>query len=343
MATEKITDDIKPDTRIVLIIGAGIHCAAKVKSPRGEKFLQNLASWSGIQNGFHNGGLIGQTLAWELNALANQATDDQAAKRLEEEQGALAQRLQRDAESVFLFDWRPPEALHELLLSGVVTDVISLNVDLVLEHWLANKLSIELPEAHHRNTKEPTNKGNLNSIRAREFKKPVSGEGVRFWYPHGDVSKPSSLQFGLSDYAKSLNWMKIAREKFKASERSDWEGQKFVTWLDPLLSTRQVLILGASLDPADWDLWFALLCRWRNFARHETADWYPVTKILSSTSDKRHNHVPLGYVERLESETYNSAWQCLLDWVMAQGVKGLGKTHDRESVRIEQPAELLCS
>lgn len=56
MAIEKITDGIKLDTRIVLIIGAGVHRAAKVKSARGEGARKNLASWSGVQKGFDNGG-----------------------------------------------------------------------------------------------------------------------------------------------------------------------------------------------------------------------------------------------------------------------------------------------
>lgn len=326
MAIEKNTDGIKLDTRIVLIIGAGVHRAAKVKSPRGEAALQNLASWSGLQNGFHNGSQLGHTLAWELNALANQDTDKQASGRLEKAQGVLARQLEEDAKRVLSFGWQPPEALKLLLLSGIVSDVISLNVDLVLERWFAKDLNLALPAVRHRNSSQKS-KNNQNSDRVREFKKQYSTEMVTFWYPHGDLSKPTSLQFGLSDYAKAINWMEHARSKFKEREKSSEEANNLLTWLDPLLSKRQVLVLGASLDPAEWDLWFALLCRWRNFARHETADWYPLTKILSSTNDISHNHLPLGYVERIEGENYNSAWQYLLDWVMAQGFKGLGKNH----------------
>lgn len=312
MAPETIADDIKPDSRIVLIIGAGVHHAAKVKSPRGKGALQNLASWSGLQNGFHNGGQMGQTLAWELNALANQATDDQAAQRLEEEQVELAQRLERAADRVLSYDWQPPEALKDLLLSGMVTDVISLNVDLVLENWLAKKLKIKLPAVQHQNGEAKSKKHSQNSGRSREFKKRGATDGVTFWYPHGDVTKPSSLQFCLSDYAKALHWMDAARDKFKADEKKAEQPESFETWFAPLLSKRQVLILGASLDPAEWDLWFALLCRWRNFARYETADWYPVTRILTCTSDTKHNQLPFGYIERIEGETYDAAWQSLL-------------------------------
>lgn len=309
MAPNPTDDEIKPDARIVLILGAGVHRAAKLKSPRGQVSLQNLASWSGIQNGFYYGYQLGQTLAWELNALANQATDEQSAQRLKEEQLALAQRLDRDSKRLLRFDWQPPEALHELLMSGAVTDVISLNVDLVLEQWLANALKIKRPTVHRRNGEERSNKGNQNSDRAREFKKLGTEEGIRFWYPHGDVSKPSSLQFGLSDYAKALNWMSLARSKYKAREKNKGKLEKYLTWLDPLLSKRQVLILGASLDPAEWDVWYALLCRWRNFAQFEDEDWYPVTRILSIKGG--HIHLPQGYIERIEGCTYDESWALL--------------------------------
>ena len=80
------------------------------------------------------------------------------------------------------------------------------------------------------------------------------------------------------------------------------------TWLDPLLSKKTLWVLGASLDQSEWDLWFALLCRCRNFARFQTEDWYPETLVLSRRGEAKHAHLPQGYVERLERETFREAW-----------------------------------
>ena len=73
----------------------------------------------------------------------------------------------------------------------------------------------------------------------------------------------------MSDYAKAINWVDKARANFKARELKN-EARPFQTWLDPFLSKQQIIFLGTSLDKAEWDIWFALLCRFRNFARFET-------------------------------------------------------------------------
>ena len=60
----------------------------------------------------------------------------------------MAHNLKNLGDKVLKFNWQPPLALDKLLMSGKVTDVISLNVDLVLECWLASKLKKKIPIAH---------------------------------------------------------------------------------------------------------------------------------------------------------------------------------------------------
>lgn len=302
----KTTEPIQKDAHIVLVLGAGIHNAASTKNARGNAIAQQLANWDGVQDGLHKGNLLGQTLAWELNGLDGHVDDDQqAADRLKARQRKLAKKLRFLAQRAQAFNWQPPKALQGLLQSGRVTDVISLNVDLVLEHWIQMTFNSRLL---------PRVQGSQNAHRRRVFK--IGGDLITFWYPHGDIDSPTNLQFSLSHYAKSLDWMESARKTYKEREKIG-KDEEFETWLDPILSKRQLLVLGASLDPSEWDLWFALLCRWRNFARRDAEDWYPGTWVLTRKNESKHQHLPKGYVERLECDSYPESWQALLNVVQS--------------------------
>lgn len=318
----------KPDESIVLIIGAGIHASARMSGVRGREITKSLASWSELLHGTYQGSVYGHSLAWELNALSNHDIDDQAAKRIKKDKKELATRLKNLAKKALSNNWQPPLALENLLTSGKVTDVISLNVDLVLETWLVNNLHTKtsnqkpsdkaVPEPEVTvTTKEPNLKrGEHNKNRQRQFTITIKNEShtIRFWYPHGDSQSFNSLQFSLDDYAASLGWMDRARRDFKGNEKKANYIDKnicFKTWLDPFLTKKTMLILGASLDKAEWDIWRAMLYRFRNFARHEHKDWYPITKIL--TCKDHHSHVPDSYIEKIEGCYYEEAWGKLLN------------------------------
>lgn len=257
--------------------------------------------------------------------MSNYSNEDQAAERIRQDKQKLAIRLEYLANQVDAHKWKPPLALEELLLSGKVKDVISLNVDLVLEKWLVNydsnnvasnkkRPSKKIPKACNASTVEgkvKNNQGELNRSRQRQFTIKVNEEehSITFWYPHGDSQNYESLQFSMNDYAASLGWMDQARQAFKQRERAEnfcYENLSFETWLDPFLTKKQILILGSSLDKAEWDIWGALLYRFRNFTRHEVEDWYPTTKIL--TCKDHHAHVPDSYIEKIQGCTYEAAW-----------------------------------
>lgn len=294
-----VDEHIVKDSGIVLIIGAGIHSASTTKNSHGDLVLHQLASWDGVQDGCHDGNLLGQTLAWELNGLDDGDDVVQAAKRLKSRQILLAEKLCNLAQQAKSFGWKPPSALQLLLKSAHVTDVISLNVDLVLEHWLVDALNLEsMPCVHE----------GVDGKRRRVFQTNVGM--VTFWYPHGDIETPSTLQFSLSSYAKSMAWMEGARGVYKGREKQGAE-EAYDTWLDPLLSKKALWVLGASLDQSEWDIWYALLCRWHNFARFETEDWYPETLVLTRRGETKHAHLPQGYIKKMEHESYPDAWRDL--------------------------------
>lgn len=311
---------------VILIVGAGIHHAAGLKNERGRPYVKRLASWDGVQSGVFSGKDLGQTLAWELNALQRQDSVKIASLRLSEQQKELAKNLHNDSARARKFGWKPPLALQTLLTGGLVSDVISLNVDLVLESWLADQTGLSDPPRARsvvetmqkaksgridgKGTKPIKSEANKSRHRVFDFDRKITN--INFWYPHGDISKPSSLQFSLSDYAKSLQWMQNARSDFKVREKTG-DTLPFRTWLDPFMSKNKILILGASIDPAEWDIWFALLCRWRNFAKHEDKDWYPTTQRLGFKYED--TKLPDGYIEKIQGETYDESWGLLQEVV----------------------------
>ena len=277
----------KKDNRIVILLGAGLHKSCSVSTSNFRE--SSLASWSNLiaaRNDVFDE-KIGYTLLWELNALKQGSLDLKASERILVAQRQLAEHILQLADESIADNWVPPIELQELLFSGRVTDVISLNVDLVLERWLATKNGCALPSAN--NILSNGKKYGVNSSRNRVFH--INNTELRFWYPHGDIAKNSSLQFSLSDYGNSVKWMDRARANYKKQEKNGGD-ISFSTWLDPILSRRRLLVLGCSLDRSEWDIWFALLCRWRNFARYSEQDWYPDTSVLTVEDNTDHLHLP---------------------------------------------------
>lgn len=225
----KNTFTLNKDEKVILVIGAEIHHPARLKNERGRHYVKRLTSWDGIQSGLFSGKEFGQPLAWELNALQEQYPGEMASWRLSEQQKDLTNRLRINSARALKFGWAPPIALQMLINQNLVSDIISLNVDLILESWLADNYSLSGSQ-RVRCAVETGKKPNKFKISANRVK-PGKSEGnksrhqifnldsnissINFWYPHDDISDPSSLQFSLGDYAKSHHWMQNARTDFK--------------------------------------------------------------------------------------------------------------------------------
>jgi hypothetical protein len=312
------------EKRIVLLVGAGIHQDGAFRGFC-EDSSQHLGSWSGLVRGGFDPKALGNTLAWELNALEHECQQEQAAARIQAARKNLAEEIRRHGQKLAAHSWCPRAEFKQLLSSGMVTDVVSLNVDLVLEGWLARVLNIPLPRAKNKIDEDRAFQKSRrmqygpNASRRRFFQSSFEGisEGITFWYPHGDIEKPSSLQFSLSDYGKSLVWMEKARSRFKKNEAISDSEPTFKTWLDPLMSRRKLLLIGTSLDRAEWDIWLALLFRWRNFSRFRNEIWYPDTAILTTKNNHQYRHIPhdpklLTRIE--EDEDWNNSWSLISRW-----------------------------
>lgn len=170
--------------------------------------------------------------------------------------------------------WTP---LGAILRSRHVTDIISLNADLTVERLLRERPAGPLPRADLR---EPAAAGSPAGrpflSRCRTFQVPAGALPAatrRVWHPHGDRSLRDSLVFGLWRYEQALRALSEARGHFKRDERQ--HGYDALAcrirdeprnWLELIIS-RPLLFLGTSFDAAEWDLWYALISRWRNYRK----------------------------------------------------------------------------
>lgn len=142
-----------------------------------------------------------------------------------------------------------------------VSDVISLNFDTIPERLLSGKANLK-PHYYEWKTKEKLSEEERNALLYHE------AAGLRFWHPHGSVEKPSSIQLGLRKYGLRVQVVEKLRKHYKSKSR-DGKNEHITNpnWYD-LLTTRPIIICGASLSHAEWDIWTALVNRSRNYARY---------------------------------------------------------------------------
>lgn len=184
-----------------------------------------------------------------------------------------------------------------LFNSKIVSDVISLNFDLIPETLLSKRK--RPPRSQLKD--EPGFKGDVNITRHRAV------NGVRFWHPHGDIASYKSIILSLRKYANLLPQVESLRKNFKAFNEKQRKYEAF-TWYTAL-TVRPVLVVGASISQLEWDLWFALANRRRNFAKPDNKKHeLPIFKMTGpcETLDKN------WFSElTIRKETYPRQWEQL--------------------------------
>ncbi len=141
-----------------------------------------------------------------------------------------------------------------------VSDVISLNFDTVPERVLSKKKKFKCLYPQFNSEKE-LNELERNALLYHKV------EGIRFWHPHGTVEKPSSILLGMRRYGQRIQMIERLRKQYKSKSKDGSLEIEESNWYD-LLTTRPIIICGASLSNAEWDIWTALVNRSRNYARY---------------------------------------------------------------------------
>lgn len=148
----------------------------------------------------------------------------------------------------------------EIFNSNYVSDVISLNFDTVPERLLTGKSKLKCHYATF-TSKTKLTEDERNALLYHQ------AEGIRFWHPHGTVEKPSSILLGMRRYGQRIQMIERMRKQYKSKSKDGSLEIEGSNWYD-LLTTRPIIICGASLSNAEWDIWTALVNRSRNYARY---------------------------------------------------------------------------
>ena len=154
-------------------------------------------------------------------------------------------------------------------------------------------------------------RGNEAFSKPRTWRSPIALhgalEGTRVWFPHGHISKPSTIVLGAHLYGNYLPDLRGAFDRHMKRERTGTAAGVPPTWLDLLLEDRPVVFVGLSLSREEWTVWWSLVRRARRWARHTTR---PPTFIVQAAP-------PAGDPVRVEAFRRLRAGAELVDGVVA--------------------------
>lgn len=110
---------------------------------------------------------------------------------------------------------------------------------------------------------------------------------IRFWHPHGSISKASGMILSASSYSSHIANIQRLRRYSKNTKIKT----KQSTWYDQL-THQPVLILGASISHSEWDIWSAITYRERNFIKIENKIARKPIFQMKSIEDSCHEAQP---------------------------------------------------
>ena len=144
-----------------------------------------------------------------------------------------------------------------------VSDIIILNFDEIVEKICKEVLKCEISHFKFVEIDKKLKKGAKihQTTRYRDVIFPT-GKSIRFWHPHGSISEPTEMILSVRNYATHI----ASIERLRKHSKSKNSTNKKKTWYNQL-TYQPVLIVGASISAAEWDLWSAFVNRERNFSR----------------------------------------------------------------------------
>jgi hypothetical protein len=163
-----------------------------------------------------------------------------------------------------------------------VSDVVSLNFDTTAEMLCFKLAKQKSSEPKFSEFKSEKNEELKIPYREVEFKKE---QKIRFWYPHGSVHDKDTITLGTREYAKRFNTI----ERLRNHSKSEKENEP-ISWYHQI-THNPVLILGAHMSRDEWDIWFALVNRERNFAKKDNQQYkYPIFQMRECECNHDYRH-----------------------------------------------------
>lgn len=299
---------------LAVVVGAGIHSLPPFESGLQSESRKLLSTWQGLIGSMGATAVSGHSAAVQWELLALKGPDDRQARMRNDALLKRASAMLSDAEDHL---WGPTASgpiggdaphLVTLVQSSRVADLVVLNLDLTIELLLGDR------------SRQPTPTGNrspANRLLERHRMFERNGAPVRVWHPHGDRRVTNAGVLGLVQYANTLAPLRQAFQTFKQAERADgYDAYRQRLAVSPgnwfeLFMSRPLLFVGTSLSHAEWDLWYALVMRWRNFAKDANRRFLPPAWIL--TTPGTHLDIPAGEdrIQRLEGADWSQAWTFL--------------------------------
>lgn len=163
-----------------------------------------------------------------------------------------------------------------------VLDIVSLNFDTTAETLCFKLAKQKSSEPKFSEFKSEKNEDFNLPYWEVEFKK---NEKIRFWYPHGSIHDDKKITLGTREYAKRFQTI----ERLRNHSKSDKENEP-TSWYHQI-THNPVLILGAHMSKDEWDIWFALVNRARNFAKSDNQQYkYPIFQMRECECNHDHRH-----------------------------------------------------
>ena len=315
---------ISAEKPITLLLGSGIHNLIEPQNSSHFESLKRLSSWDSlldsiaVKNNLYKD--IPPTLRWELLALnyVDQSIlveDLKASVREKKLKKKLQEQITHDENCLIELARDAFNPLQTMIKNHIVSDIITLNVDLLLENVLRKNQSAACSFPSNINTKSTLSRHRIIEDKSNTF-------CVRVWHPHGDRKNLDSLTFGLWQYEKSTKSLKEVFSHIKREERekgyvllSDRINKDPKNWVE-IMITRPIIVIGTSLNQNEWDVWLTLITRWRNYAKqinkkYNTPIWYLCTYKQVRNGDLA--HIPNGYIQRLVAPDWQTGWKWLED------------------------------
>lgn len=221
--------------------------------------------------------------------IINLISGNESASQKEQKFIDVIQDVAKEAELGVLDKLVLYQPLQNILQHPKVNNIISLNIEFIIEHLLSDDYQMPLPSG-------------TNSLdrKTRVGKKVV-------WHPHGDYRNKKTITFGLRQYSQTINELERARKRYKQYERAQKEPE-ITNWID-LFMSKPLLFLATSINPAEWDIWFALVNRWRNFGKDKFRDKEPKVFVLAKNGEA--HHIPEDKFNIIRCKTYPEGWDML--------------------------------
>lgn len=127
---------------------------------------------------------------------------------------------------------------------------------------------------------------------------------IRFWYPHGSIQDKDKITLGTREYAKRFEIIERLRKHSKSADKD-----KPTSWYHQI-THNPVLILGADMSKDEWDMWYALVNRERNFAKNENQQYkHPIFQMREC--ECKHDAQHEWFQPLFKGMTFDQQWRKL--------------------------------